>query len=60
MSKVDNSVAVGILEDMKTKDPAAVSLGRKGGLARAKKTPAKKLSAIGRKGARARWKKSEK
>ena len=43
------------------KDPAAVSLGRKGGLkggpARAKKLGKKKLSEAGKKAARARWKK---
>jgi hypothetical protein len=41
------------------KDPAAVSLGRRGGLkggkARAKKLSAKKRSEIARKAARARW-----
>jgi hypothetical protein len=43
------------------KDPAAVALGRKGGLkggpARAKKLGKKKLSAAARKAARARWSK---
>ena len=42
------------------KDPAAVSLGRKGGKkggrARAKSLSAKKRTAIARKAARARWK----
>lgn len=42
------------------KDPAAVALGRKGGLkggpARAKKLGKKKLSEIGKKMAAARWK----
>lgn len=42
------------------KDPAAVALGRKGGLkggnARAAKLTKKKLSEIGKKGAAARWK----
>jgi hypothetical protein len=41
------------------KNPAAVALGRlgglKGGKARAKKLGKKKLSEIGKKGARARW-----
>jgi hypothetical protein len=41
------------------KNPAAVALGRlgglKGGKARAKKLGKKRLSAIGKKGARARW-----
>lgn len=45
------------------KNPAAVALGRlgglKGGKARAKLS-ARKLSAIGRKGAEARWKKKKK
>jgi hypothetical protein len=40
------------------KDPAAVSLGRKGGLARAVVVPAKKRSQIAAKGAKARWKKT--
>jgi hypothetical protein len=44
------------------KDPAAVALGRKGGLkggpARAKKLGKKKLRAAARKAARARWSKS--
>ena len=44
------------------KDPAAVALGRKGGLkggpARAKKLGKKKLSDAGRKAARARWDKN--
>ncbi len=43
------------------KDPAAVSLGRRGGLkggpARAKKLSAKKRSEIAKKAAKARWKK---
>jgi len=45
------------------KDPAAVALGRKGGLkggpARAKKLGKKKLSEIGKKMAAKRWKKHE-
>jgi hypothetical protein len=43
------------------KDPAAVALGRKGGLkggkARAEKLPAKRRAAIARKAAKARWNK---
>ena len=39
------------------KDPAAVSLGRRGGLARAAALPAKKRTQIAAKGAKARWKK---
>jgi hypothetical protein len=45
------------------KDPAAVSLGRRGGLkggkARAAKLSAKKRSEIARKAARARWKSNQ-
>ena len=45
--------------DTAGKNPAAVALGRLGGLkggpARAKKLGKKKLSAIGKKAARARW-----
>lgn len=47
--------------DQAGKDPAAVALGRKGGLkggpARAKKLGKKKLSEIGKKMAAKRWKK---
>jgi hypothetical protein len=39
------------------KAPAAVALGRKGGLARAAALPAKKPTQIVAKGAKARWKK---
>ena len=46
------------------KDPAAVSLGRKGGLARKKRLSAEERSAIaskaGKAGAEARWKKAKK
>jgi hypothetical protein len=46
-------------EDLPKKNPAAVALGRLGGLkggpARKEKLSAKKLSAIGKKGAEARW-----
>lgn len=38
------------------KDPAAVALGRKGGIARAAALPARKRSQIAAKGAKARWK----
>jgi len=38
------------------KDPAAVSLGRRGGIARAAALPAKKRAQIAAKGAKARWK----
>ena len=37
------------------KDPAAVALGRKGGIARAAALPARKRSQIAAKGAKARW-----
>lgn len=37
------------------KDPAAVSLGRKGGTARAEKLSKVRLTAIARKAARSRW-----
>lgn len=40
------------------KDPAAVSLGRRGGLARAAALAPKKRSQIAAKGAKARWRKS--
>jgi len=47
------------VEEEPAKDPAAVALGRKGGLkggpARAKKLGKKKLSAAARKAALARW-----
>jgi hypothetical protein len=50
-----------LAQDQSGKDPAAVSLGRKGGLkggpARAKKLGKKKLSEAARKAARARWNK---
>jgi general stress protein YciG len=45
---------------MEKKDPAAVSLGRKGGKARSKSRTAEELSEIGRKGAEARWGKPKK
>lgn len=43
-----------------TKEPPAVTLGRRGGLARAKKLSKKEQSAIGRKAAQARWRKASK
>ncbi len=39
----------------KRKDPAAVSLGRKGGKRRAANLTEEQLSEIGKKGANARW-----
>ncbi|MGD1092221.1 MAG: hypothetical protein ABSB35_09535 [Bryobacteraceae bacterium] len=41
------------------KDPAAVALGHKGGIARAAALPAKKRVQIAAKGAKARWGKKE-
>lgn len=41
------------------KDPAAIALGRKGGLSRAKNLTPEQLAEIGRKGAEARWGKKE-
>lgn len=57
-------IATGEIEDTPSesiRDPAAVSLGRRGGLkggrARAAKISPKKRAAIARKAARARWRK---
>ena len=57
-------IATGEIEDTKNesvKDPAAVSLGRRGGIkggkARAATISPKKRSAIARKAARSRWRK---
>jgi len=44
---------------LKRKDPAAVSLGRRGGVARAAALPAKKRQQIAAKGAKARWKRKD-
>lgn len=59
-------LATGELDDVKTedgKDPAAVALGRKGGLkggkARAKKLTAKERSDIAKKAAKTRWDRSK-
>jgi hypothetical protein len=41
------------------KDPAAVALGRKGGIARAAALPPKKRAQIAAKGAQARWNKPQ-
>lgn len=59
-------IATGEIEDASTsesiRDPAAVSLGRRGGLkggkARAAKMSPEKRSAVARKAAKARWRKS--
>jgi hypothetical protein len=60
-------LATGELDDVKTddgKDPAAVALGRKGGLkggkARAEKLSPAKKRAIAKRAAKARWAKSSK
>jgi hypothetical protein len=53
-------IATGEIEDVITddgKNAAAVALGRKGGMARAKSISAAKRSEIARKAARDRWKK---
>jgi hypothetical protein len=50
-------IATGEVKDTEEedKDPAAVALGRRGGLARKKVTTKAERSRIARKGARARW-----
>lgn len=60
------AIATGEVEDVKTddgKNPAAVALGRKGGLkggkARAESLSSAKRKAIARKAARARWEKQQ-
>lgn len=62
LAKLIADIATGEVEDSKPddgKDPAAVALGRKGGLkggaARAKKLTAKQRSEIAKKAAEARW-----
>lgn len=62
LAKLISDVATGQVELPKTdegKDPAAVSLGRRGGLkggkARAEKLSAKKRTEIAQKAAQARW-----
>ena len=63
LAKLLADIATGEVELPKTdegKDPAAVALGRKGGLkggkARAEKLSAKRLAEIAKKAATARWK----
>ena len=52
-------IATGEIEDKKSgKDPAAVSMGAKGGAARAKSLTAKKRSEIAKKAAAKRWDKA--
>lgn len=65
LAKLVIDIATGEVEDAKPtagKDPAAVELGRKGGLkggkARAESMTAKRRSEIARKAAKSRWKKS--
>jgi len=64
LAKLIVDIATGEVEEAKTddgKDPAAVALGRKGGLkggkARAESLTPKKRSAIAKKAAKARWQK---
>lgn len=66
LAKLLTGIATGEVQDQEPdtgKDPAAVALGRKGGLkggkARAKKLSSNQLRAIARKAAQARWKKNE-
>lgn len=47
------------MEGVFMKNKAAVTLGRRGGRARAKNLTPEELSAIGRHGARIRWKKAK-
>jgi len=58
-SIVADAIGEGTAEDLGGKDPAAVALGRKGGLkggkARAAKLSKKKRADIAKKAARARW-----
>lgn len=63
LAKLITDIATGEAQEAKTgdgKDPAAVALGRKGGLkggkARAEKLSSKKRSDIAKKAAKARWK----
>ena len=64
LAKLIADIATGEVTETKTddgKDPAAVALGRKGGLkggaARAKKLTAEQRSEIAKRAAQARWKK---
>ena len=64
LAKLVIDIASGQVEDRELtpeergKDPAASSLGRKGGVARAKSITAERRSAIAKKAARTRWRKS--
>ena len=63
-SIVEDAVDEDKPEEVSDKDPAAVALGRKGGLkggkARAEKLTKEQLSEIGKAGAKARWSKDKK
>ena len=66
LAKLIAGIATGEVEDAKNndgKDPAAVALGRKGGLkggkARAESLTAKERSAIAKKAAKTRWRSEE-
>jgi hypothetical protein len=66
LAKLVVAIATGEAQDAKPddgKDPAAVSLGRKGGLkggkARAEKLTPKQRSTIAKKAAKARWRKPD-
>lgn len=52
--KDTNQVAFDIVNRI-ARDPAAQSLGRRGGMARKSKLTAEELTKIGRQGAKARW-----
>ena len=65
LAKFISDIATGKLpKDAEGKNPAAVALGKRGGLkggpARAKALTKAKQSSIGRKAAKARWKKAKK
>lgn len=58
LGKLIADIAVGEAENIKPqkKDPAAVSLGRKGGTARARSLTPNERKAISKKAAKQRWK----
>jgi hypothetical protein len=56
--KDTNQVAFDIVNKI-AKDPAAQSLGRRGGMARKARLTKEELTEIGRKGAKARWDKRD-
>lgn len=62
LAKLIVDIAAGEIEDRpptpeeQGKDPAAAVLGRRGGVARAAKIPAKRRKEIAKKAARTRWK----